>query len=93
MSIALHIERLILDGIALPPGGERHLQAAVEAELVRLLASGDLARELRGGAVPAVRISGARLNGARGPEALGREIARTVYNGLGRPAQEKGASE
>ena len=37
MNINLHIERLILDGLPIEPRQRAQVQAAVEAELARLL--------------------------------------------------------
>lgn len=62
MNINLHIERLVLDGISLPPGDRPLLQAAMEAELTRLLASSGLSDELHsGGALYGVRTAGIQL--------------------------------
>jgi hypothetical protein len=88
-TIALHIERLVLDGFALGPGQERLVRAALEAELGRLLAAGGLAAGLAGGgAVPALRV--APLRAAGGDAAgLGRQVARAVYGGLGGDATKE----
>ncbi len=85
MNINLHIERLVLDGVAVAPGERPRLQAAVETELARLLAEGGLSEELRGGgAVPSVRAGGIRLTGQGDAAGLGRQIAGAVYRGIGR---------
>jgi hypothetical protein len=82
MKIHVHIERLILDGLPLGPGGGGRVQAAVEAELALLL-DGGLAGEFRGGvALPHVQadpIQAASTN----PNHLGQQIARSVYGGIG----------
>ena len=37
MNVKLHVERVVLDGIALDPGNERQFRAALSVELRRLL--------------------------------------------------------
>jgi hypothetical protein len=85
MRISVHIERVILEGLPVARAHGPLLQAAVERELADLLAAGGLARELTvGGAV--VRVSGGPLRLAQGsdPRRLGKQIARSVYEGIGR---------
>jgi hypothetical protein len=85
MNINLHIERLVLDGISLAPGGRPLLQAAVEAELIRLLASSGLSDALRsGGALYNVRTAGIQLASDGSPAQLGEQIAGAVYGGIGK---------
>jgi hypothetical protein len=91
MDIHLHIERLILDGLPLPLEGQAVLQAALEAELARLLVAGGLpgAGELpetwrSGRAIPYLRAGGIRLGSESGPEQLGQQIAQAVYESVGR---------
>lgn len=84
MNINLHIERLILDGIPLGPGQSTLLQAAVEAELTRLLASGGLGDALQaGGAYYSVRTAGIQLPNDGNATRLGEQIAGAVYGGIG----------
>lgn len=83
-SISLHIERLVLEGVALGPGQERLVRAAAEAELARLLGAGGLAAGLRaGGALAGLPAGALRVEAAGGPAELGRQIARSVYGGIG----------
>lgn len=85
MSIKLHIDRLVLDGIDLGPAQRPHLQAAVAAELGRLLAEGGIGADLAaGGMVPSVKANGFEMSGEGGPARLGRQIARSVYGGIGK---------
>jgi hypothetical protein len=85
MRIEVAIERLVLDGIELPLVQQARLQAAIEAELGRLMLEGGLATELaQGGALPALRGGTLNLSGQADPAQLGRQIARAVYQGLGR---------
>jgi hypothetical protein len=83
MNLRVRIERLVLDGVAVPPSGRAALCAAVEAELGRLLAEGGLGgRWSQGGAVP--RLAGGAVAVPAGPDPalLGRRIAGAVYGGL-----------
>jgi hypothetical protein len=82
MKIQVRIERLVLEGLDVPRAQQPLLQAAVEAELGRLLAQGGLAPGLASGtAVPSVRAEG--ITAARQPAEMGARIARSVYGGIG----------
>ena len=84
MNITVHIERLILDGLAIPPGQRLFLQAAVTAELNRLLTEGGLSSAfLSGGAVPSLRAGNIHLAGDNQPNQLGTQVAQVVYSGIG----------
>ncbi len=84
MNINLHVDRLVLDGLNVGPGGGASIGRAVEAELSRLLSEGGLAPGLRsGGSIPAIRGGSIGIGGDEKPSKLGREIARSVYNGIG----------
>jgi hypothetical protein len=88
MKIHVHIERLVLDGLPLGPGGGARVQAAVEAELARLLAQGGAEGGVAeawpaGGAVPDVPATAIRLAPGARPAEIGGEIARSVYGGIG----------
>jgi hypothetical protein len=85
MNVNLHIDRLILDGIDVGPAQRPHLQAAVEAELGRLLTEGGMGESLAaGGAVPSLRAEGFQMSGDGNPAQLGQQIARSVYGGIGK---------
>ena len=84
MNINLHIERLVLDGVNIAPGQRHLLQASVETELARLLTDGGLAPGLaQGTALPRLSTSGIQLTGGNNPTQLGRQIAQSVYGGIG----------
>jgi len=84
MHITISIERLMLDGIDIPHRLRHQLQAAVEAELTRLLLAGGLAAELRtGGTRHRVPAGVLELREDDGPDMLGKKIARAVYRGIG----------
>lgn len=85
MNINLHIEHLVLDGIPLGPGQRPLLQAAVEAELTRLLSSGGLNGALQtGGALYQVKATNIQLANDGSPAQLGEQIAGAVFGGIGK---------
>jgi hypothetical protein len=85
VNVKLHIERLVIDGADLTPGGKRQLQVAVEAELTRLIARYGIAPEYRaGGATPALRAATISAS-SKNPAQFGIEIARAVHGGLKNP--------
>ena len=85
MNINLHIERLILDGVNIPPNQRDLLQASVETELTRLFTTGGLSPSLAGGiALPSVAANSIPLTGNNDPVQLGQHIAQSVYGGIGR---------
>ena len=84
MSINLHIERLVLDGLPFEQRQGPHLQVAVEKELARLLTnSGSIALFNTGGTLASVK--GSCIQVAEGVDAtrLGKEIAAAVHGGVG----------
>jgi hypothetical protein len=87
VNVDLHIERLVLTGVPLPPGGRAALAGAFSSELTRLIQDGGLGPTLISGAGPprlAATLGAARAGG--GPRAgreLGQELARSVYSSLG----------
>ena len=79
--IRVHIERLILDGVAVGPDEQPTMQAAVARELGALLASGGISDGLQsGGAVASLRGSPMSASGGK----LAGNIARSVYGGIGK---------
>jgi hypothetical protein len=84
VNIELHIERLILDGLSVEPRERPHLQAAVEAELTRLLTAGGLRSELlSGGAVRSLGAGEIHVTNQMRASHLGSHIAQAVHGGLG----------
>lgn len=84
MKINLHIERLVLDGVAIAPGQGHLLQASMEIELTRMLMNGGLPSVLaQGAALPRLSADGIQLTGGSNPAQLGRQIAQSVYEGIG----------
>jgi hypothetical protein len=84
MNINIHIERLILDGLPIAHSQRPLMQAAVEAELARLLAADGLALNLLAGSVlPSVSGGSIQLASDGNPKTLGQQIAHAVYGGIG----------
>lgn len=84
MNINLHIDRLILDGLPISHSQGPLVQAAVEAELARLLTENGLTANLQAGiAVPSVRANGIQFTSGSSPAQMGMQIAQSVYSGIG----------
>jgi len=84
MNITLHIERLIVEGLDLPQRQRGVLQTALEAELGRLLAQGEIGTHLaQGGAVPRLAAPAIQLPAHADPTVLGASIAQAVYGSIG----------
>jgi hypothetical protein len=84
MNINIHIERLVLDGLPIARHQGPLVQAAVEAELARLLAADGLeVNLLTGGALSHVQAGSIQLARDGNPGQLGQQIAQTVYGGIG----------
>jgi hypothetical protein len=84
-SIRVHIDRLVLDGVNVRAADRPHLQAVIEAELARLIATGGLSPALaNGGALPSVGAPRIALDADnKNAKHLGTSIARSVYGGVG----------
>jgi hypothetical protein len=83
-NIQLHIERLILDDLPIDRAQAPAIQAAFEAELSRLLTERGIGAQLHSGdAVPAVRADAIQISSNHNAAQLGRQIAQSVYNGMG----------
>jgi hypothetical protein len=84
MNINLHIERLVLDGLPVGRLQASQVQAAVEAELTRLLTEHGLASHLQNGlTTPSVNGNLLSLSANRNPAHIGIQIAQSVYGGIG----------
>jgi hypothetical protein len=84
MTLRIHIERLILDGLPITHSQGPLVQAAVEIALSRLFAENGLAEYLRTGiTVPSVRANGIQVTSENDPTQLGTQIAQSVYSGIG----------
>jgi hypothetical protein len=85
VDIRVHIERLVIEGLPVPPGQRPLIKAALEAELAdKLAAGGPGAEVLAGGAIPRLAAGTIHLPARPGAAALGRQIAGAVHAGLAR---------
>ena len=85
MDIRVHIDRLVIEGLPVPPGQRPLLQTALEAELADKLAAGGPGSEvLTGGAIERLVAGTIHLPARQGADALGRQIAGAVHTGLAR---------
>jgi hypothetical protein len=76
MNVRLHIDRLILDGVPMSAADRPRLQAAVEAELARLIEANGITPALASGIAPQITL-------AADTTQLGTSIAHAVYSGIG----------
>jgi hypothetical protein len=76
MTVRVHVERLVLDGVGSGPADARRIAAALRAELTRSLVARPLT-EAAGGAVPSSPGSAIAL-GDRRPATVGRRVAASV---------------
>jgi hypothetical protein len=84
MKMRVHIERLILEGLPASRAQGPQIGAAIQEELVRLLAAQGLTDELRGGiTVPRIRAGVIQLGAENQPAKLGNSIAQAVHEGIG----------
>ena len=82
-NIELHIEELVLHGIA--PKDRYAIGEAVQRELTRLLTEQEIHPSLRQGREVA-RLDGGTFNVKQGtkPDAIGAQVAQSVYGGMKR---------
>ena len=84
MNVELHIERLVLEGLQLEPRHRSLLQAALEAELTRLLMTSGLRADLlSGGAMRSLGAGEIQVTNQISPLHLGNQIAQAVHGGVG----------
>ena len=88
MTIRVHIERLVLDGVHVAPAHRLPLQAAIESELTRLLAERGLAGGVAAGGATACMSGGTVQLVPNNPERAGRQIAESVYRSIGNPRRQ-----
>lgn len=83
MTVHVHIERLVLDGLPFPPAQGSLLRAAVEGELADRLATDGLVTSVSaGGAIARLATRPIQLSAQPDAGALGRQIAAAVHTGL-----------
>lgn len=76
MNVRLHIDRLVLDGVPMSAAERPRLQAAVEAELARLIEANGITPALASGIAPQITL-------ANDTTQLATSIAQSVYSGIG----------
>ncbi len=82
MNINIDIEKMILEGVAISPSQGRKLQAAVKAELTRLLATEGIPEYWQeGGVVPHVPGGAIQVKPGTNPTKMGQQIAQVIYRG------------
>ena len=74
--IELHIERVVLDGVPLAPGGERSFKEALANEMTRLLGE---TPTMSFRTMPSARAS---IVSDGNPERLGRHVAQGVHQSI-----------
>jgi hypothetical protein len=85
MNVRIHIERLVLNGLAVSAAEAPLIQEALQTELVRLIAEGGLSPGvLAGGAINSLGGGALRLKEGGTANELGEGIAGSVYGGIGR---------
>jgi hypothetical protein len=85
MRIELKIDRLVLDGLPVERSQGSLVKAAVEQELSRLLAAGDISGKMEFDAsLPYLRGEEIAMQRGEEPQGIGRRIARAVYGEIGR---------
>jgi hypothetical protein len=83
VSVHVHIERLVLDGLAVAPAERPLLRASLEADLAARLATNGLAAGVpAGGAIARLTTRPIQLSAQPDAGALGRQIADAVHTGL-----------
>jgi len=76
--VSLHIDRLVLEGLALTPAQGVHVQRALERELLRLWAARAAGGCESSGASPLLRAPAIVLDDIT-PARLGRDVARSLF--------------
>jgi hypothetical protein len=83
VKINLRIERMVLDGLPVERREIAAIQAAIEAELGRLLlARCIVADSISSAAAPRINTGGFEYADGIAPAHLGRQIAQSVYQGV-----------
>jgi hypothetical protein len=83
--VAVHIERLVLEGVPLTAGQGGQLRTAIIGELHRLIEQRGLEDPLPSGSVPIAFAPQIEISSPARPLELGRQIARSLHESLSRP--------
>lgn len=85
MNVHLRIDHVVLEGLPVEQGDDRLLQAAVEAELTRLLADGPITPDLHtGGGRLSLQSEDIHVTDNDTPATLGRKVGRAVHGAISR---------
>jgi hypothetical protein len=76
-NVAIRIERVVVDAASVGSHDASRVQAAIEAELARLLS--EPVTSIAGGATRSVSVTNPRVDNASTPALVGREIARSIH--------------
>lgn len=82
MNIHVHVERLVLEGLALSKAEGAQVQATLEAEIGRSLSVSPLPKELRDGSATNVKTAVVDLGASNNPVEIGRRISHAVCRSL-----------
>jgi hypothetical protein len=83
MTIHLHIERLVLDGLPLSAADSARISGSLQAELLRLIEGQGVNPALAAGAMPSLAAPAIHPVDGQDARALGRQIAQSLYRGVG----------
>jgi hypothetical protein len=93
MTIDVHIERLVLDGMP-AMADTRAVRSALRRELARLLQTGRLSDAIRiGGALPHLRSDPIHVQPAAPPQRFGGQVAEAVHGAIGNAMGERGRTK
>ncbi|MDJ0717753.1 MAG: hypothetical protein QNJ54_26615 [Prochloraceae cyanobacterium] len=81
-NINFQIDEIILEGVSLSHSQRSRLQAALEAELSRLVSDNGLPPQLQQGGTIAKLLLTPKITKEMNPTQMGQEIARSIYVGL-----------
>jgi hypothetical protein len=85
MNINLHIERLILDGLPLEARDGAILRAIIEVEIARLLSqNADISNWQTSRTPSSVRANAIQLTDESSTAQIGRQIAGSIYESIGK---------
>jgi len=82
MNVNLHIERLVIEGLAVAGHEGPAIQAAVERELARLIGEGRLLEGVGRSRTQALVRAETLVRPATGGDGLGADIGRAIYGGI-----------
>ena len=82
MKINIHIERIVIDGLAVDRHTAPQIKQAVQAELSRLIQQGQLESLSSSAAIANLRTESISLQPTAGAHSVGTSVARAIHGGL-----------